>query len=245
MNTKRALISTEEDAQEGWMSFTEASTLEDPLALEEMMRANTVEHKLNPKLPPGTKVPWPRCMWVLVTKRTRHVKRRVADEICHDTVITDMDGAFASHDTSTPTSKCARLADVANSSANTTTNSARKCWRQNSADQHSEGTLCLRQVPARREVCECQVHGVLHDARLHGRARPQNCHCQSGKARSLEMLALKRDPLSDDHVLRTASTANELAELVKDARPLASALRNLFKLKMSTQAWRANRVQQQ
>ena len=51
----RAPITTEEeDAQEGRMSFTEAWTLEDPLALEEMMRANTVEHKLNPKLPPGT-----------------------------------------------------------------------------------------------------------------------------------------------------------------------------------------------
>ena len=34
---------------------------------------------------------------VLMTKEARHVKRRVADEICHDTVITDMDGAFASH----------------------------------------------------------------------------------------------------------------------------------------------------
>ena len=32
---------------------------------------------------------------------------------------------------------------------------------------------------------------------------------------SLETLALKRDPLSDDDVLRAASTANELAELVK------------------------------
>ena len=32
--TKRALINTEEqDAQEGWVSFTEASTLEDPLAM--------------------------------------------------------------------------------------------------------------------------------------------------------------------------------------------------------------------
>ena len=59
---------------------------------------------------------------------------------------------------------------------------------------------------------------------------------------SLETLALKGDPLSDDDVLRTASTANEL---VKDARALASALRNLFKLKMSTEAWRATRVQQQ
>ena len=40
-STKRALINTEEqDAQEGWMSFTEASTLEDPLALEEMVRAH-------------------------------------------------------------------------------------------------------------------------------------------------------------------------------------------------------------
>ena len=96
MSTKRALINTEEqDAQEGWMSFTEASTLEDPLALEEMMRANTVE--LNPKVPPDTKVPWPKCMWVLMTKEKRHVKRRVADEIRHDTVITDVDGAFASH----------------------------------------------------------------------------------------------------------------------------------------------------
>ena len=95
VSTKRALINTEEqDAQEGWMSFTEA-TLEDPLALEEMMRANTVEHTLNPQLPPDTKVP-PKCTWVLMTKETRHVKRRVADEICHDTVITDMDGAFAS-----------------------------------------------------------------------------------------------------------------------------------------------------
>ena len=45
--------------------------------------------------------------------------------------------------------------------------------------------------------------------------------------------------------MRAASTANELAELVKDARALAIALRNLFKLKMSTQAWRATRVQQQ
>ena len=71
--------------------------VEDPLALEEMMRANTVEYKLNPKLPPDTKVPWPKCMWVFMTKETRHVKRRVADEICHETVITDMDGAFASH----------------------------------------------------------------------------------------------------------------------------------------------------
>ena len=98
MSTKRALINTEEqDAQERWMSFTEASTLEDPLALEEMMRPSTVEYKLNPKLPPDTKVPWPKCMWVLLTKETRHVKRRVADGICHDTVTTDTDGAFASH----------------------------------------------------------------------------------------------------------------------------------------------------
>ena len=62
---------------------------------------------------------------------------------------------------------------------------------------------------------------------------------------SLETLALKGDPLSDDDVLKAASTANELTELVKDARALASALRNLFKLKMSTQAWRATLVQQQ
>ena len=53
MSTKRALTNTEEqDAQERGMPSPEASTLEDPLALEVMMRANTVEHKLNPKLPP-------------------------------------------------------------------------------------------------------------------------------------------------------------------------------------------------
>ena len=47
--TKRALPCTEEqNAQERWMSFTEASTSENPLALEEMMRADTVEHNLNP-----------------------------------------------------------------------------------------------------------------------------------------------------------------------------------------------------
>ena len=62
---------------------------------------------------------------------------------------------------------------------------------------------------------------------------------------SLETLALKGDPLSDDDVLRPASTANELAELVKDVRALASALRNLFKLTMSTQAWRTTRVHKQ
>ena len=62
---------------------------------------------------------------------------------------------------------------------------------------------------------------------------------------SLETLALKGDPLSGDDVLRAASTANELAELVKDVGALASALRNLFKLTMSTQAWRTTRVQQQ
>ena len=61
-----------------------------------------------------------------MTKETRHVKRRVADEICHDTVITDMDGAFASRRRcSAPTSKCARVADVANSGADTTRSSAR------------------------------------------------------------------------------------------------------------------------
>ena len=49
---------------------------------------------------------------------------------------------------------------------------------------------------------------------------------------SLETLALKGDPLNDDDVLRAASKANELAELVKDARALASALR-LFKLACS------------
>ena len=43
---------------------------------------------------------------------------------------------------------------------------------------------------------------------------------------SLETLALKSDPLSDDNVLRAASTASDLAELVKDACALASALRN-------------------
>ena len=62
-----------------------------------MIHAYTVEHKLNPQLPRATNAPWPECMWVLMTKETRHVKRRVADEICHDTVITDMDGTLASH----------------------------------------------------------------------------------------------------------------------------------------------------
>ena len=32
-----------------------------------------------------------------MTEETRHVKRRVTDEICHDAVITDMDGTFVSH----------------------------------------------------------------------------------------------------------------------------------------------------
>ena len=53
---------------------------------------------------------------------------------------------------------------------------------------------------------------------------------------SLEKLALISGPLSDADVLGAASTANELVELVKDARALASALPKLFKFKMSTQA---------
>ena len=61
-------------------AFHGSFDVEDPLALEVMMPTNTVEHKLNPKLTPDTNEPWPKCMWVLMTKETRHVKRRVADE---------------------------------------------------------------------------------------------------------------------------------------------------------------------
>ena len=96
MSTKRALTNTEEqDARERGMPSTEASTLEDPLALEVMMRANTVEHKLNPKLPPDVAK-----MHVGLDderKASREEARR-RREICHGTVITDMDGAFARND---------------------------------------------------------------------------------------------------------------------------------------------------
>ena len=179
------------------MSFKEASMLEHPLALKRMMRANTVEHKLNPKLPTSTKVPWTECILVLITKENasrEQARRRDLSRHGHHR----HGRCFReSRRTSAAASTCARLADVANSGADTTRSSARKRSRQIGADQHSEGTLCPRQVPAQREVSDCQVR----------RARPQNCHFVeweklAQELMSLETLALKSDPLSDDEVRR-------------------------------------------
>ena len=44
---------------------------------------------------------------------------------------------------------------------------------------------------------------------------------------SMKSTCRKCYPLSDDDVLRAAAKAKELTELVKDARALASALRNV------------------
>ena len=222
------------------MCFTEASTLEDLLALEETTRANTVEYKLNPKL--ARHVPWPECM-VLMTKETCCV-RRVA-EICHDTVI-DMDGAFVSHvaqrqHRSVPDSPALPTAapapDIRQESARDKTVLA------NIPKAHSAHDKCQRDAKIAKSMeCSttqgCTIERDLKTALVRGEKLDQ-------ELMSLEPVALKSDPLSDDDVLRAASTANGLAELVKNARALASALRNSFKLKTSTQAWRATRAQQQ
>ena len=160
--TKRALINKEEqDAQEGWMSFTEASTLEGPLALEETLRANTVDHKLIPKLPPDTKVPWPKCMWVLMTKETRHVKRRVADETCHDAVITDIPGAFASHVAQVRPRRSGPDSPTLPTAAPTPPELRQESARDRMVLTSARKTHSAHdKIPAGRKISDCQVHGV-------------------------------------------------------------------------------------
>ena len=128
--------------------------------------------------------------------------------------------------TGAPTSKCARLADVANSGADTTRRSARA--------RDKTVLTKIQKADSAYDKFQRDAKSVI--------AKYMECSTTQGEKldqelMSLEMLALKCDPLSDENVLRAASTANELAELVEDARALASALRNLFKLKMGTQAW--------
>ena len=173
-----------------------------PLALEEMLRANTVEHKLNPQLSPDTGPPWPKCVWVLMTEETRHVKRHVADEICHDAVITDMDGTFASHvaqvrqhrsvpdsptlPTSAPTPREVRQESARDKTVLTNTRKAHTAYHKFQRD--------LQSVIARSLDCSttqsCTVERDLHTALV-------NWEKLDLAHTALETLAWKGDPLSE------------------------------------------------
>ena len=113
----------------------------------------------------------------------RNASREVARRRDHDTV-TDMDGAFASHvaqlrqhrsvpDSTLPTS-APTPPEVRQESARDTTVLTHIRKAHSAYDQFQRDA---KSVVAKN-------HGVLHDARLHSRARPQNCSCQRGKARS-------------------------------------------------------------
>eukprot|EP00959_Pyramimonas_sp_CCMP1952_P303879 6359409-Pyramimonas_sp.AAC.1 len=56
----RSIVNENEQKQAGsWISWMEACTKEDEVALLEMVKANTVKSRPNPKLPPDTSIKWP------------------------------------------------------------------------------------------------------------------------------------------------------------------------------------------
>ena len=172
VNTQRA---------EEWTSFTEVSTLEDPS---------------------DTNVQWPKCKSFLMTKETRHVKRRVADDFCHDTVSTDVDGVFVAH---VPQVRQHRSGDVANSGDDTTRSSA-----QNGVDQHPEGTHCLRQVPVRRKASEFQVHVACHDERFARSSATSKIVSDNREKFEQELMSLEKWLLTGDRRVEACVDSFEL-----------------------------------
>ena len=96
VSSKKAFVKSEEkDLEEGWMSFTEATALDDPIALEDMIASNTIQFKMNPNLSKDTNVPWPRCLWVYMTKEKKHNKQRAEEEESHNIHYSEEDINFA------------------------------------------------------------------------------------------------------------------------------------------------------
>ena len=176
MSTKRALINTEEqDAQEGWMFF--------PLA-EEMMRANTVEHKLNPQTAARHEGRVAKTHVGLHDERnasregvrlTRYLSRHSHHRLGRCSLESRRTGA--------PTSKCARLADGAAATPPEV--------RQESARDKTVLTN-MRKAHSDHDKFQRDAKSVI--------------------AKSMECSTTQGFTVERDDVLRAASRANELAE---------------------------------